>query len=80
VINKSLIKIGDKRSSAQVGNVLRVSPAASPWEFANPQQVPMDKNPKFLQVAARRFFGFFIFDGIGAKPVFVVWVPFCGQK
>ena len=51
-----------------------------PWEFANPQQTSMDENPKFLQAAARRFFGFSIFDGTRSKPVLMVWVPFCGQK
>lgn len=54
----------------------RVSAAATPWEFANSQQTPMDKNPKFPQATARRFFGFSIFDGTRAKPVLMVWVPF----
>ena len=53
-----------------------VSTAAPPWEFANPQQTPMDENPKFLQAAARRFFGFSIFDGTSAKPVLMVGYPF----
>ena len=73
-------KTSDKRSSAQIGNFPLVSTVASPWEFANPQQTPMDENPKFLQAAARRFFGFSIFDGTSAKPVLMVWVPFCSQK
>ena len=36
----------------------------------------MDENPKFLQAAARRFFGFSIFDGTSAKPVLMVGYPF----
>ena len=73
-------KTSDKRNSAQIGNFPLVSTAAPPWEFANPQQTPMDENPKFLQAAARRFFGFSIFDSMSTKPFCVVWVPFCGQK
>ena len=73
-------KTSDKRSSAQIGNFSRVSTVAPPWEFANPQQTPMDENQKFLQDAARRFFGFSIFDSMSTKPFCVVWVPFCGQE
>ena len=73
-------KTSDKRNSSQIGNFPRVSTVDPPWEFENPQQTPMDENPKFLQAAARRFFGFSIFDSMSAKPFLMVWVPFCGQN